>query len=303
MSHVRSRLPGETPPGSVPQTRPPRTLPPASSDAIDRVVDAVLAGRNYRWIARDLLGRLATDALVAARNEADAVKRTKRRLHQIFGAYLWDLRPEMALDDLRDALASGGQAGLRAACRDLLAQHASTRERLPILNDFYDAIFARTGVPRVLMDVACGLGPLALPWMNLPSGPAATTYLAYDIDQRLISVIDGFLTLCGVPHVAALRDAVATPPNDPVDVALLLKSAPCLEQQGRGSTRALLSALDAAHVVLSFPTRSLGGARKGMPAHYGAQLDGLLAGTSWGVEELWFPSELVFVLSRPPSGP
>lgn len=281
----------------------PRAVPATSPEAVGRIVDAVLVGRNYRWIARDLLGRLAAAALVGSRSEADAVKRTKRRLHQIFGAYLWDLRPVVALGRLRDALASGGQAELRAACRDLLAQHASTRERLPILDDFYGAIFARTGVPRVLMDVACGLGPLALPWMNLPTGATGTTYLAYDIDQRLITVVDGFLTLCGVPHVAALRDAVAAPPNEPVDVALLLKSAPCLEQQGRGSTRALVTALNASHVVLSFPTRSLGGARKGMPAHYRLQLDGMLAGTPWNVEELRFPSEQVFVLSKPLSAP
>ncbi len=263
-----------------------------------RLAAEVLGSRRYRWIAPDLVQRLAGDALVGARNEADAVKRTKRRLHQIFGAYVWDVRPDVALTQLRTALETGGAEGVRTACRALLGRHASTRERLPVLDELYRAIFALTGPPAVLMDLACGLGPLALPWMGLPPG---TKYLACDIDRRLVHLVDGFLTLLDVPHVATLRDVVATPPPGPADVALLLKTAPCLEQQAPGSTRRLVCALEARHVVLTFPTRSLGGACKGMSAHYRALLDEIVAGMEWQIQELRFPPELVFVLTKPPS--
>ena len=64
-------------------------------------------------------------------------------------------------------------------------------------------------------------------------------------------------------------------------MALLLKGAPCLDQQAPGASRRLLEALSARHVALSYPNRSLGGAGKGMVAHYRAHLDGMLAGTGW----------------------
>jgi len=46
--------------------------------------------------------------------------------------------------------------------------------------------------------------------------------------------------------------------------------------------------------VISYPTRSLGGAGKGMPAHYRAQFEALADGFE-EVRELSYPQELVFV--------
>jgi 16S rRNA (guanine(1405)-N(7))-methyltransferase len=277
--------------------------PPASDRAtVEAVAAEALRSRRYRWVAPELVERLAVEALAGTRRPADAVKRLKRRLHQVCGAFVWEMRPEAVLAEMRAAHAREGPDGLRAVCRQALSRHASTRERLPVLESFYPAIFARTGTPGRVLDLACGLGPLAWPWMGLPP---QTVYVAYDVDRRLVELVDGLLTLCDVPHVAALRDVVGRPPDEPADVALLLKSAPCLEQQDPGGTRRLLGALNARRLAVSFPTRSLGGADRGMTAHYRAQLDGLLAGTPWepalpeGVQRIEFPSETVYLLSRP----
>ena len=270
----------------------------AAGPALDRITGEVLRSRRYRWIAPQAVTRLAAEALPGSRNEAEAVKRTKRRLHQACGAYLSDLRPEEILDRLRAARDRGGTPGLREATRDVLARHASTRERLPVLEAFYRSIFERTGTPGVLLDVACGLGPLAWPWMGLPAG---TAYHAYDVDRRLVDLVDGFLTLCEVPHVATLRDVIADPPAEPADVALLLKAAPCLEAQSPGSPARLLRALGAAPVrcvVLSYPARSLGGSEKGMVDHYRRQVDGLVDEADWSRMELSFPAETVYLLTR-----
>jgi 16S rRNA (guanine(1405)-N(7))-methyltransferase len=129
--------------------------------------------------------------------------------------------------------------------------------------------------------------------------PPSIQYFAYDIDRRLVQLVDGFLALVDVPHVAELRDVVARPPGEPADVALLLKSAPCLDQQTPGAARRLLEALPARHVVLSYPNRSLGGAGKGMIAHYRAHLEGMLDGSGREVVTVPFRSETVYILSRP----
>src|SRR5919197_5605870 len=114
---------------------------PAAIAGADEVTGEVLRSRRYRWLAADVVRRLARVEAPKARTRAEAVKRTKRRLHQIFGAYVFDVRPERALRRLAEASASGGAAGLQEACRTLLGQHASTRERLPILGPFYERIF------------------------------------------------------------------------------------------------------------------------------------------------------------------
>ena len=263
-------------------------------DQLDDVCAEVLRSRRYRWIAPDLVRRLAQDELALSRNRAEAAKRTKRRLHQICGAYLWEIDPVDHLAQIAAARA-GGDAALKAACRQLMARHASTRERLPILDRFYGEIFAVTGRPHHILDVACGLGPLAIPWMDLPAG---AHYRAYEIDRRLVELTDGFLSICGVPHAVELLDVAASPPAAEAGVTLVLKTLPCLEQQAPGSARRLLDALHAPHVVISYPTRSLGGAAKGMVEQYRVQLLSMANPARWKIEELLFPSELVFVLEQ-----
>lgn len=263
--------------------------------SLDRVRERVLASRRYRWVAPEVVERLAGEAIPKARNAADAARRTQRRLHQVLGAYEGRLPYERALADLTVASRSPDLADLRAACARIMRRHASTKERLAILERFYAQVFEVTGPPAVLLDVACGLNPLAAPWMGLP--PAAR-YLACDIDRQLLAFVDAFLGLAGVEHQVEARDIVVAPPTQPCAVALLLKTVPCLEQQRAGAALDVLRALRARWVVVSFPTRSLGGRGKGMATTYRRQFQRMMEGQDWSVTELAFPGELVYIVRK-----
>jgi 16S rRNA (guanine(1405)-N(7))-methyltransferase len=184
-----------------------------------------------------------------------------------------------------------------------MTAHASTRERLPILDTFYERIFAITGVPTSVVDIACGLNPLAAPWMGLPDD---ARYVAYDIDSAMLGFVDGVLSLLGIDHRAELRDIVADPPNDACDVALFLKTIPCLDQQDPAAASRVLRAIQARHVVVTFPTRSLGGHGKGMARNYRARFETLLEDLGQGFTlagEIEMEGELVFVVDREVSMP
>jgi 16S rRNA (guanine(1405)-N(7))-methyltransferase len=60
----------------------------------------------------------------------------------------------------------------------------------------------------------------------------------------------------------------------------------------------VLDAIHANYVVVSFPTRSLGGAGKGMIPHYRGTMSRLVDGKPWQIQELLFPLELVFVVDK-----
>ncbi len=178
-----------------------------------------------------------------------------------------------------------------------MRSHASTAERLPHLERFYPLIWELTGrPPRSLLDLGCGLGPLALPWMGLAGG---ATYHACDVDRRSLAVAQDFLGLVGQPHAIHARDLVADgPPPVRADMALLLKLVPLLDRQDPSAATRVLGALDAAYAVVTFPTRSLGGGRRGMAATYRNRLDELVAELGIGeVREASVPNELVFVLT------
>ncbi|MCO5176735.1 MAG: hypothetical protein M9890_07165 [Thermomicrobiales bacterium] len=263
---------------------------------LDQVLARVAISRRYRHVASDVVERLAVEEIPKSRNLADAEKRTKRRLHQIFGAYTGQPDYAAKLRSLADALASGDDAAVRDVCRAAMAGHVSTRERLPILDQFYGAVFALTGVPSVICDIACGLNPLAAPWMNLPTG---ARYIGCDIDDQLVGFVAGALDLFGIGARISVRDIVTAAPTETCDVALLLKSVPCLDQQDRATAARVLSAVRACWYVVSFPSQSIGGRAKGMERTYRARFAALLDELGWQsrtTHELDMASELVFII-------
>jgi 16S rRNA (guanine(1405)-N(7))-methyltransferase len=263
------------------------------------IVERVLRSSRYRDVDRTLLARLAAEELPRARNADDAVKRVKRRLHQAVGAFRGASRASTISAAWNGDLA---EPTFRAACADALRAHASTRERLRHVEAFYAGIWAHTGAPSRVLDLGCGLGPLALPWMGL--APDAT-YVASDVDRRPLATVAEFLELVGQPHRIDVRDVVADPPTDTADVALLLKLVTTLDRQDPDAAARLLLGLRVHHAVVSLPARSLGGRGKGMERTYRDRLERLAAdaGRVRMVAEASVPNELVFIMTLdPPDG-
>src|SRR3954453_6821922 len=266
-------------------------MPPTD---LERIVAAVAESRRYRHVAPTIVARLAAEELPKSKNAADAEKRTKRRLHQIFGAYARSLPYDRLAERLDNT--QGDPALFKKVCSQILTQHASTAERLNDLEagGFYQRIFEITDRPTKILDLACGFNPLTLPWMQL--SPSAF-YIAADIDAEMVRFLDRFLALAPVHGEARLVDLIADTPATQADVAFLFKALPCLRYQTADLLR-ILDAIRAPWLVISFPTKSLGGRSKNMRETYRKTLEEVLAGRPWARHELDFPSELVFVVEK-----
>jgi 16S rRNA (guanine(1405)-N(7))-methyltransferase len=272
---------------------------------LDRIVATVATSKKYRSICADTIRRLAERELASRGTVKAAAKATKRRLHQVYGAFEHDFDHEAAYQQLRHAYELGSDEEIKAACRHVMGQHSSTRERLPILDRFYRELFAITGRPSLLLDLGCGLNPLALPWMDMvaPQGSGqipGIRYVPLDIDTDRVRFLNRYLALAGLEPLARCQDILSHPPEDAADVALLLKMSPTLERQEAGATLGLMEQLTAPYVVVSFAVKSLGGREKGMVEHYQQQFLGWLRERQWPAEELVFDSELVFIVTREP---
>jgi 16S rRNA (guanine(1405)-N(7))-methyltransferase len=258
------------------------------------IVERVRRSSRYRSVDPELVARLADEELPKARNRDDAVKRVKRRLHQAVGAFRSGrARAGKAAWPVHDADA------LRGACAEAMRRHASTRERLPHLDTFYTRVWRLTGVPGHVLDLGCGLGPLALPWMGI----GAARYEASDVDAGTLEVVRGFLQAVEQAHSVTVHDLVADPPiaDSVADVALMLKLVTTLDRQDAEAAARLLRGLPARHAVVSFAARSLGG-RGGRERTYRERLDRLVrdAGRVRDVAEASVPNELAFVLTLDP---
>jgi 16S rRNA (guanine(1405)-N(7))-methyltransferase len=263
-----------------------------SENELERLVEAVRAAPKYRHVVPDFVRHVGARELAKGRGWKEALKATKRKLHQVAGAYLdAGVHYDEWLGVLRAAHAEGAET-FHAACIQVMKCHASTRERLLFLDEFYAPLLA--GLPPVhsVLDIGCGLHPLALPWMGLPAG---VEYIALDVYEDMADFLNGFFALLSVHGRAEARDALHDPPVQRAELAWLLKAIPCLEQVEKEAGRRLLAAVPADVLLVSFPAQSLAGRRgKGMEVNYKTHFQELVGGTGWAVEPFEFPAELVF---------
>jgi 16S rRNA (guanine(1405)-N(7))-methyltransferase len=261
---------------------------------LEQVVATVSSSAKYRHIDPSFVRTLAARELATGARPKEAVKAVKNKLHQVAAAYQVEpLRIGDWMEEVRRARAAG--ADLRPLCRSLMARHASTRERLPILDEFYRSLLAGLPTVRSLLDLACGLNPLSLPWMGLPP---SCVYMACDIYADQVALLTDWLETIGQPGKAFLCNLVSGPPMRAADVALLLKAIPCLQQVDHEIGRRLLDSIDAPVLIVSYPVHSLGGRKHAMDEQYAAQFTRLVEGRPWKTDTFRFATELVYRIWR-----
>jgi 16S rRNA (guanine(1405)-N(7))-methyltransferase len=256
----------------------------------NEIVAQLRQSKKYRDLCDATLLRLADWALARYPNVKTATKAAKRKLHQVYGAYVGTSHVER-IDRLLDGLDINDP---KPVCATILREHVSSSERLDFLADVFPALWKITGRPTSVMDLACGLNPFAWPWMDLEG----VRYDACDINGQLIGCMQRFFKQMHIRGTVSCNDVLVSVPAEKPDVVLLLKTVPCLEQQKKGVGVRILQALFAPYVVISFPTQSLGGNNKGMAEHYDGLVREMAHAGNRQIHTVSFPNETFYVLTR-----
>ncbi len=265
---------------------------------VEAIVAGIARNKKYRAIGvtESTIRDIVLSELARQPNAKAAMQSARKKLHEVMALYLGDPDYDAARAQLEAAYATGDAATVRAACAATMQAHDSTRERLPLLDEFYPRIFAVTGTPHTVLDLACALSPLAIPWMGLPPG---ARFFAYDIHRQRVDFLSAYLALAGVGGAAVEQDILVDYPRESGDVALLLKEIHRMEKRRRGIVLPLLDALDVRWIVLSSPTRSRTG-RRAVKEVYREQVRAILSGRPWPLTEIEFANELVYCIAKNP---
>ncbi len=246
------------------------SVPPLSA-AEQEVIRALQATRKYGRVHPGMLGRVACRSL-ANHARRDALKAAKRALHELAGAFL-DADSGRRAERLVRSMAVADAEGRRQVCRAVLGLHASSAERLPVMEELYERIWqavaaargAPRGAPVRVLDLACGLSLFGLPWMRLAPG---SSYRGVDADGRVVDLARAALPYLEVhavrePPEVEVGDVLAPPAaaSGRFDVVLMLKTLPTLERLEPGAGVDLVRRAAAPVVVISTATGSLGGRR------------------------------------------
>jgi 16S rRNA (guanine(1405)-N(7))-methyltransferase len=266
-------------------------MPVQNDDLLDQIVDDVIDSRHYRQLDAGLIRSIARNELLKRHSLKETVKAVKNKLHQVGGAYLDEKMPYAVwLKEIQLARQTG-PAEFRNALLRTMEHHASTRERLDFLDGFYSTCLA--GLPPIhsVLDLACGLNPLSVPWMDLADG---ASYLALDIYQDMMDFLSAVLGLMPLEAHTTTCNLVNACPTQPVELALVLKTIPCLDQLDISAGERLLDAIQAEVMLVSFPLRSLGGREVGMATNYGNRFLAIAANKHWKYDRFELNNELVF---------
>lgn len=279
--------------------------PPPPDDQLAQALASILTARKYRAIHPGLVRDIAASELAKGRTLKEAVKAAKNQLHQSAAAYIRrNLDYGDALRQLQTTVTAAKRGpgsdpradpSLHTLLRRLMGAHASTYERLPILDTFYPQLFQRLPPVRSVLDIACGLHPLSRPWMPLPND---VPYFSYDIFSDQIDFLNRFFTIMGYAGTAVQSNALDNKSTPPADVAFLLKTLPCLEQIDSGASERLLHQIDAPILIVSFPNHTLAGRKQGMAQHYAANFLSKIKKAGWQADSLTYPSEPVYIVHK-----
>ncbi len=262
-----------------------------------KMVRDILMSRKYRGLGLnpDTVRELIQQESPQHTSYKTLRKSVRRKLHNIVAPYLGEPDYEhlsKQLNNIDDVSLESPE--LKEFCRNVLSEHASTAERIPHMKAFYDRLFKATGKPDRILDLACGLHPLAFPWMGLP---LTTQYHAYDIIQPRIDFINAFFETLGMEPLAENRDILVHPPQIQADLGLFFKEAHRMEKRQPGCNQAFWDSLNVSVLAVSLPTQDLSGTHSLLDQHRSLVSENL-PDKARIVSELLFDDEIIFLIEK-----
>ena len=268
---------------------------PETNYSLQNLVKAVQSSKKYAQLSQSLVKRIAAEELPKHRDLKTAVKTTRTRLHRLAGAFIQSGGGYAQWLESYAAFSDFDPDGKNEQLKLLMRRHASTNERLPFLEIFYQQTLASLSPVRSVLDLACGLNPLAIPFMPLHP---QFQYWACDVLVPEIDLIQQWFQLEQIDAKAFLCDLLNDIPRNQVQLALALKTLPILDQIDPGFSTSLLKQLQCEHILISYPTKSLGGRSKGMVQTYSEHFSKLTKPFSFNIQRFDFSNEIAFLLSR-----
>ncbi len=252
--------------------------------------------KKAKYMDAGLIQQVLSRVLRSGKNKKEIVKDVKSKLYQVSGAFRNDNLDYSSLIAKLDSLTpETPNEEVKQICLELMQTHASTRERLAILDELYGEVFRDMPAPKRVCDLACGLNPLSIPWMKLDP---ECRYEAFDLFSDMSALLNSFFTRRGIDGEAKQANLLYGLPGGPYDLIFLFKVIPCLEQIDKFGGRHILEqmAYAAKYAAVSFPGASLSGRDKGMPRNYEVHFMNIVDQDAWEIRMVRFPSELLFVM-------
>ncbi|MCL2361827.1 MAG: hypothetical protein FWC73_08460 [Defluviitaleaceae bacterium] len=265
-----------------------------TDDKINEIIEKIKKMAKYRdvEIPTETIQSLIKQSSPVSKNLADLEKRIREKIHNITALYLGEIDYKKSVDEFRQV--KNNPIDLKEFSLAKLAFHASTKERGHDLEALYQQLFSRIGGCKSIADLACGIHPLGLPYMGLPSG---TGYYAYDLNKARVDFLNIFIAEQGYAGGCFHQDILIHPPSIHFDVAFFFKEAHRFEKRQPGVMSEFLDSIKASKIVVSLPLQSLG-TSSGLSPKYEKTLYEYTTEHGWSFESFTHGNEVFYIIDR-----
>ncbi len=224
-----------------------------------KLIQDVQSSRKYRDL--DLpdafLRDLIENEFLHTTNKRIIKDNFRKKLHEVIAPYLEDIdyyqeTKYLSAEYQQNSL---NNDQIKNWARTIMHKHASTRERLANLEGFYQTIWSNIGYPSSIIDLACALDPLSLPWFN---NPFLNSFYGIDIHKPRLDFLETYFQLF-FPFAKTITRLYCGTCQIKADCAFLFKEAHRMEKRKSGSTSQLIQNLDVQHIIISLPAQDLSG--------------------------------------------
>lgn len=141
----------------------------------------------------------------------------------------------------------------------LLKSHSSTRERIE--DYFYIKNLIKKLNPKSILDLGCGLNPIALAEKNI-------SYYAYDIKNQDIETVSEFFNKNKIDGFALQADITTLKEFPQTDLCLIFKVLDILPGNRYENSKSLISQIKSEKIIVSFATHTLSGKPMNSPKRF-----------------------------------
>lgn len=227
-----------------------------------------------------------------SREYESLLKSIRKELRAVYGVFQQGDR-EALLSRLKTADANREQV-----LNDILETHTSTRERMPYYAEIYGELAKRIPKPKRILDLGCGMNPLSHHYFqDVGWNPEIIASDISEQDMRFLTECFKVMKIKGKAVRLDLTAEYERLQEFPADVILMLKLLDSLEEAKRHISYKIFSNLRADWIVVSFPTKSLGGKRNISTAGR-TWFERLLTRKELKWETFNVPNELFYVIRK-----
>lgn len=182
---------------------------------------------------------------------------------------------------------------------ELLKLHKSTNERLSHYDMLYSKIFEKINGKAVILDMACGLNPIA----NIFVRNKIKKYYASDISSEDCEFLKEYFDKIGIvdnevfPLDLVEKESLKKLSKIKCDVCFIFKTLDGLERVERNITEKLFKSINAPFIAVTFPTLSLSGVRE-IKEYRRVWLEKLLDSLGWKWEKILIENELLYLIEK-----